>query len=339
MKKKLLNAFKYYSANVILIWIAIALYRYNPYYINFLRAESQQILLYLALGYTALAYPFHLLNANTPSKGHIVYNLFKRTTKSFIHYLGHFTKKHAALPSLEKHEKTTLLFLLVKIFFLPIMINFCINNYFAIQRYLPALFEHNIINQAHFLYIIFPFALIGIFLIDTLWFSFGYTFEAGFLKNKIRSVEPTVFGWVVALASYPPFNGLITTYVAWYPTDYPVLESLDATVVLRMSILILLAIYLWATLALGTKCSNLTNRGIVTKGPYAFIRHPAYICKNIAWWLTLIPIMSIPVFFSMLFWSAIYFFRAITEERHLIADPDYQKYCKKVKYRFIPGVW
>jgi protein-S-isoprenylcysteine O-methyltransferase Ste14 len=39
------------------------------------------------------------------------------------------------------------------------------------------------------------------------------------------------------------------------------------------------------------------------------------------------------------FWSFIYFLRAVTEERHLSSDPDYLAYCKRVPYRFIPGVF
>jgi len=35
----------------------------------------------------------------------------------------------------------------------------------------------------------------------------------------------------------------------------------------------------------------------------------------------------------------IYTVRALTEERHLMKDPEYRAYCKKVKYRFIPGVF
>jgi len=41
----------------------------------------------------------------------------------------------------------------------------------------------------------------------------------------------------------------------------------------------------------------------------------------------------------MLAWSAVYFVRAWTEERHLLADPEYQAYVQKVRYRFIPGIY
>ena len=57
------------------------------------------------------------------------------------------------------------------------------------------------------------------------------------------------------------------------------------------------------------------------------------------WWITLIPVMSSTFAMGMLFWTIIYYFRAVTEERHLGQDPEYVEYCKKVKWKFIPGVY
>ncbi len=51
-------------------------------------------------------------------------------------------------------------------------------------------------------------------------------------------------------------------------------------------------IFSWASIALGFKASNLTNRGIVTHGPYAFVRHPGYAAKNFAWWLGALPVLG-----------------------------------------------
>jgi protein-S-isoprenylcysteine O-methyltransferase Ste14 len=69
------------------------------------------------------------------------------------------------------------------------------------------------------------------------------------------------------------------------------------------------------------------------------VRHPAYTAKNLAWWVAILPVFSIPAILSMMAWSGIYFLRAVTEERHLSRDPDYLEYAKQVRYRFIPGVW
>ena len=42
---------------------------------------------------------------------------------------------------------------------------------------------------------------------------------------------------------------------------------------------------------------------------------------------------------SMVGWSLIYTLRALTEESHLRSvDAEYERYCQRVKYRFIPGL-
>jgi protein-S-isoprenylcysteine O-methyltransferase Ste14 len=233
-----------------------------------------------------------------------------------------------------------LLFLLVKIFFTPLMINFFFNNYFSVKEQIGALGGVDTLFSVHgFNAFLYPFLLSLIFLADTLYFSFGYMLEAKFLKNNIRSVEPTILGWAVALVCYPPFNEFYGRHINWYANDMVSFGTDTATFIIRGFITLFLLIYLGATLALGTKCSNLTNRGIVTKGPYAVIRHPAYMCKNLAWWITIIPVMSVGAFISMLSWTVIYYLRAITEEKHLMKDPEYQSYCRKVKYRFLPYIW
>ena len=167
----------------------------------------------------------------------------------------------------------------------------------------------------------------------------GYAFEGKRLNNVVKSVEPTLLGWIVTLICYPPFNALIGNYIPWGANDYATLSTPTLTALLRGTSLFLLIIYLWASIALGTKASNLTNRGIVTKFPYSVIRHPAYTGKVLMWWLTLLPFITVPFFFGMLFWTIIYYLRAITEERHLSQDQEYLRYKQKVKYRFIPGVW
>ena len=336
--KRLIAALKNYLPNLILLWLAILLYRYNSYYINFLGSNTQKVLIYLALAYT-LSFPIYVIYPpKEEGKGLIIFRAMKRIVPELHSYLKNWVFRPRPFPKLEPREKTSLLFLLVKIFFLPIMLNFLFTNFFSLKKYLGSL-NQEIFNIDYFLFIIYPASLALLFLIDTSYFSFGYVFEAGFLKNKVRSVDPTLFGWAVALICYPPFSGFAIKYIPWYANEYIELPSSHWTAILRVAVLLFVIIYVWATVALGAKCSNLTNRGIISKGPYAFVRHPAYISKNIVWWLVVIPIMNVYVFFAMLGWSVIYYFRAITEERHLLKDRDYVEYYKKVKYKFIPFVW
>jgi protein-S-isoprenylcysteine O-methyltransferase Ste14 len=99
------------------------------------------------------------------------------------------------------------------------------------------------------------------------------------------------------------------------------------------------SIYAAATVAFGFKFSNLTNRGITDKGPYRFIRHPAYVCKCFAWWLEELPHLSFQTVLFLAGLNLVYALRAWTEERHLSQDPDYRAYKKKVPWVIIPGVY
>ena len=56
-------------------------------------------------------------------------------------------------------------------------------------------------------------------------------------------------------------------------------------------LVLLTGIYAWATVAFGLRFSNLTHRGILTHGPYAWTKHPAYLSKNAYWWLATMPFL------------------------------------------------
>jgi protein-S-isoprenylcysteine O-methyltransferase Ste14 len=79
---------------------------------------------------------------------------------------------------------------------------------------------------------------------------------------------------------------------------------------------------------------------VVTEGPYRIVRHPMYAAALLyfigaplllgSWWGLL------PVPFFMLGLGA----RAAGEERMLRqALPDYDDYARRVRFRFVPGVW
>ena len=245
--------------------------------------------------------------------------------------------------SLTSNEKTALLSVLVKAFFLPMMLFWLLENLSnVIQNWDQFSLNYSFFPNGYWAF----FYLILFF--DVFFFTFGYLLEHPKLGNEIKSVEPTLLGWVVVLLCYPPFNQVTNNIVGWYSSDFPVSTIIEIQWITAVLILILMSIYSWASIALNLKASNLTNRGIVRKGPYKWVRHPAYAAKNFAWLIGAMPILadrwniSIYEFFiallSVLTWSYIYYLRAITEERHLIVDEDYVKYCNKVQYRFIPGV-
>lgn len=193
------------------------------------------------------------------------------------------------------------------------------------------------------------FAMKVILFADVLVFTVGYLVESPRLNNEIRSVDPTLLGWTAALLCYPPFNQLTGAILGSSVTDFPKFEDPMTHVALNVLLLALMAFYASASVALGLKASNLTHRGIISRGPYAWIRHPAYTAKNMAWWIGSIPFIEVAFKQSLAAgvtamatvagWTLLYVLRAITEEDHLRGvDDEYANYAARVRYRFIPGV-
>ncbi len=242
--------------------------------------------------------------------------------------------------------------LVLKFYFAPLMLNWClahigetthslINTRAGIVSGMPlrVLFDSGL-YWALFQLILF---------VDTFLFTLGYILEVPRLGNRIRSVEPTFFGWFVCLACYPPFNEFTGRFLPWQSSDFPHFDSTALHLSINVALLLSLSIFSWASVALGFKASNLTNRGIVTHGPYAFVRHPAYAAKTFAWLLGALPVSyfafstgwrnglySIAIFGC---WTLIYVLRALTEERHLLMlNNGYAEYMQRVRWRFIPAV-
>ena len=327
MVENIRKALANFGSDLVIILLALLVYRTLGYYTEFLRSETQDALVYLAGFYIVFGLPYFLflVPKDHNSKGVAVGRLARRTVR-------------LRLFAPTTQEKVSVLFLFVKFFFLPLMINFVFDNYFSVTNNMQNLSwggNFMVFFNDH-LYI---FLLTSFFLVDTVFFAFGYALESRHLRNSVVSVESTFLGWAVALISYPPFNSFAGQVFQWGASDFADFGSLEMNFAVRLLVVALTFVFLAATISLGTKCSNLTNRGIVSRGPYRYVRHPAYLMKLASWWLLSIPLMSIPVFVGMGFWTVIYFLRAWTEERHLSKDENYLKYKEKVRHMFIPKVF
>ena len=184
----------------------------------------------------------------------------------------------------------------------------------------------------------FQFLLRAIYLFDVGIGTLGYAMAFRVTDTHIRSAEPTMLGWIVALACYPPFWSTVTYRYLPYGTGYEWTAWLAHRpwlyAVWGSGILVLSGIYVWATVIFAARFSNLTNRGIITNGPYRFTKHPAYIAKNLSWWMISVPFMprdtlwdALPRCAMLLAVNFIYYMRAKTEEWHLANDPEYVRYA------------
>lgn len=211
---------------------------------------------------------------------------------------------------------------------------------------LPYGFQH--VVNADFSAIFANPAQLALFLIELLFVvdvqigTVGYILTFRPLDAHIRSGNPLLSGWVAALLCYPPFVGVIlgsngmlnyeNNTVGWSA----VLAGQPALLWLWGAWLVALtAVYAWATMAFGIRFSNLTYRGVITHGPYKFTRHPAYLSKNLFWWCSVLPFIvsngsMVDMVRNTAFLAAvsgIYYWRARTEEAHLLAeDEKYRQY-------------
>ncbi len=238
--------------------------------------------------------------------------------------------------------KKVMLLYLVNFFFLTLMIRFIVQEFHGFENEFSKIWSDSFTNlnwyRQYKTWFLVIFHLL--FTVDLSIAIIGYLVASRWLLNRTKSVDATLSGWMVALMCYPPFND-ITTQLFGYtnlPTYNLITNEYLLAAILTM-VISLYFIYVWATAALGFKFSNLTNRGIVDIGPYAFVRHPAYSAKNLAWWMdNTFVLTNIWAAVAMAIWNLIYILRALTEESHLKKDEDYRKYMKKVKYRFIPKI-
>jgi protein-S-isoprenylcysteine O-methyltransferase Ste14 len=113
----------------------------------------------------------------------------------------------------------------------------------------------------------------------------------------------------------------------------PVTFAVQALAVLLM---------VWARLSFGGRsfhaAANPTAGGIVTKGPYRFLRHPIYASTLWFLWAGFAAHVSVGTAIAVLVASGAVVVRILTEERLLVERyPEYREYAARTK-RVIPFV-
>jgi protein-S-isoprenylcysteine O-methyltransferase Ste14 len=257
----------------------------------------------------------------------------------------------AEIPPFDGYDKSALLGVCVKLFFVPLMTCFFVDQFTHLIKNFDYLRGENInfgLRDFH------NVSYTVIFSVDVGLAWCGYVVTSRWIKNTLFSTEPTWEGWCVALLCYPPINRTLGNY---YPapgeTGFFSIPNQQVVTFFAICSVLSFTVYTAATVMFGLRFSNLTHRGIITTGPYALIRHPAYASKNFSWWCVMLPyaiyeiwlnrgtdrqFLPLQQIFGMVIMSGLYYRRAITEEKHLSRDPEYRIYMKKVPYRFIPGV-
>lgn len=191
----------------------------------------------------------------------------------------------------------------------------------------------NLIGAGFAVYLLLPnlryFAstgrLIGLlFVIQQLWVALLFL-----TRRPPRSVTRRPIDWIAAYA------GWFTSFLV-HPGTYHPAWGLAVGFWAQLAGLLLWA---WALSKLGRSFGIVAaDRGLVTRGPYAVVRHPlytAYMIGGIGYLMQTPSVWNAAVDLVAVSWQVV---RIRAEERHL-DGPDYAAYSARVRWRLFPGVW
>lgn len=336
-----------YVVWLVVISSALLLYRNLPHYntekfqANFMFL-SQLINVYLLLGLPYFLITLIFKSSRREDFYDPAVRLLHMAKQLTLGLIKEERNKSAYLALRNKYNRKVLLNLLMRAYFVPIMI---------IQVLGTTLSNLDLIHQLQtegqilaFLY----FATTVLWLMDIVNASLSYSMESRWLENRSRSIDMTLTGWLVCFCCYEPLNqitGYLFPFAPFVATQNPqdlILPSANFLITTKVIEVIFLCGHIYSDVSLGPSIANVTFKKLQTRGPYGLVRHPGTTTKLSFWLMQSIfykQFWTLKIIYGYAMWAIIYVSRALTEERHLKRYPEYREYMKKVKYRFFPWLF
>jgi protein-S-isoprenylcysteine O-methyltransferase Ste14 len=151
-----------------------------------------------------------------------------------------------------------------------------------------------------------------------------------FRRTPVR-VTPNPWYWLLAfVATY----GIVAFY-AFAPRGAPIVPIMVPNVLVLISV----AIMIYARVNLGRSIGYVpADRGIITSGPYKFVRHPIYSGLFVTLFAFLLRAYTPLNLLLCVIIIGLFMLKSVIEERFLRDNPEYTAYMQQVRYRWIPGV-
>src|SRR5215472_8152487 len=174
----------------------------------------------------------------------------------------------------------------------------------------------------------------GLFFVEQAWFVLAFLIRRPPRRPAAIEVGPglttRLAPWLLAAGG--TFGGLLLRPSGLHPQ-----WGVDLGFALQ---LIGLVIAIVALVTLGRSFGFVAaNRGLVTRGPYAVVRHPVYASYIIIQTGYLVQSISLRNVIVLAGATACNIGRAIVEERVLASAPGYDRYRQRVRWRLVPGLW
>jgi protein-S-isoprenylcysteine O-methyltransferase Ste14 len=168
--------------------------------------------------------------------------------------------------------------------------------------------------------------LIGVvFFVEQMWVVIAYL-----IRRPARATTRRMRDWLLAFGG--TFGGVLFRPDGAHPP-----WGLTAGLWVQ---LFGLALCITSFLSLGRSFGFVAaDRGLVTRGPYAIVRHPIYASYLFLQAGYVLQSISIRNALVMVFASGCNVGRAMAEDRMLATNDLYEEYRRQVRWRLIPGVW
>jgi protein-S-isoprenylcysteine O-methyltransferase Ste14/uncharacterized membrane protein (UPF0127 family) len=163
---------------------------------------------------------------------------------------------------------------------------------------------------------------LGLVLVNTLLFFLFLT------RRESTEISPRILDWVIPILTI----GLSMTLQS-HPSDNGMTIAISGAVQV-IGILAILA----SLLCLGRSFGIVpANRRIKYAGAYEIVRHPLYASEMVFYVGFVLGNTSVFNFSAIILILLGQMYRAVSEEKLLSREREYQDYLRRVKYRFIPG--
>ncbi len=169
----------------------------------------------------------------------------------------------------------------------------------------------------------------------------GYILTSRLMGISVKAAEGSAFAWFFTLLCYPPINRgtgggwfhykvhtATQPWITWFGSDGWLSIAVGSFLIFTF------AVHYWGESIFCLRSSHLTNRGIVTNGPFRITKHPVYLIKCISWAVTFLPFLggnsirqTASLTLAFLAFCFVYVMRSWVEERLLAKDADYVAYA------------
>src|SRR5215468_2079841 len=180
--------------------------------------------------------------------------------------------------------------------------------------------------RASLLFYLQTHRLIGVaFFLEQAWFVTAFL-----IRRPAKSVAGPGLPWLLAAGG--TFGGLLLRPTGLHPA-----WGVSTGLALQLAGLVLAVTSL---VVLGRSFGFVAaDRGLVTRGPYAVIRHPLYAAYIVIQSGYLLQSISVRNVLVLGFATCCNIGRIYAEERLLARSADYAEYAGRVRWRLVPGLW